>query len=135
MCGVDIVPAAVKRAQILHPGITFEVGDVTDPKFFPGNFHFVILSECWWYVIDKFHQTIENCLRALEPNGLLVIHQGFLRDGEQKYALDIAKGFDGALILLHACPHLQFVEGHYDDTGTRRLNHGLLMLRKIEHDD
>lgn len=138
MAGVDISPIAIKRAEILHPGIPFDVGDVRDPDFFPGTFHFVVLAQCWWYILsdlDEVLTVLNNCLRCLEPNGMLVVQQGFLKDGEQKYGCEIAEGFNGALFLLTSIPDLQLVECHYDDTGTRCLNDGLLLLRKVETEE
>jgi SAM-dependent methyltransferase len=126
MSGVDISPIAIKRAISLNPGISYEVGDIVDPDFFPGTFHFVVLSQVWYHLYDLF-QVLENCLRCLEPNGLLVLQEG--------YRPDCPGGFDATLLLLTSIPDLRLVEAHYDDTGTRCRNDGIIMLRKVETDD
>ena len=135
MSGVDISPTAIKRAMHLHPGIEFELGDVRAPDFFPGSYHFVILAQLWWYCLDDVEAVIASCLRCLEPNGLLVLSQGFLPSGKTQYGWEIADGFEGALKLLMGRPQLRLIEALYDDTGARCLNDGLIILRKVEHAD
>jgi len=132
MAGMDVSEIAIKRAEHYHPGIDFIRGDITADEFIPvGQFHFVILAQCWWYLLHKIDTVIRNCLFMLEPNGLLVISQAFLK--EQNYAVDIADGFDGAMDLLRKFPSLRLVEAHYDDTGLLVYHDGLLIFRKVDN--
>ena len=134
MTGMDVSDIAIRRAEQLHPGIEFIRGDVTVDDFVPvGQFHFVILAQCWWYILHEIDAVVKNCLSMLETNGLLIVSQAFLK--EQNYAQDIADGFEGALDLLRRFPTLRLVEAHYDDTGLLVYHDGLLIFRKVDIDD
>ena len=142
MVGLDISETALKRAVDLNPGIEYKRYDVTADYVLEdiGKFHFVILSQLWWYVLHEIDQVLINCSKYLEPNGLLVLHQAFIDD--QKYMKDVADGFDGALKLLMSynpgillehwkAPAFRLVEAHYDDTGLLCYHDGLIILRKV----
>jgi SAM-dependent methyltransferase len=132
MTGVDVSETAIERAAHLNPGNRYERYDITADYVLEdlGRFHFVLLGQCWWYVLHEFKQMLDNALHYLEPNGLLVLSQAFLK--EQRYAKDIADGFEGALRLLMAQPRLRLLEAHYDDTGMLCYYDGLLIFRKVE---
>jgi len=131
MTGVDVSESALERAEVLHPGINYVRGDITAEGFkCPGaQYHFLVLAQCWWYVLHEFEQTMQNCLDCLMPGGLFVLSQAFLK--EQKYGRDIADGFDGALKLLMSYPGVRLVEAHYDDTGLLCYHDGIVMMRKV----
>jgi SAM-dependent methyltransferase len=130
MTGLDVSETAVRRAQELHPGIPFLRGDITAEGFVPpGEFHFVILAQCWWYVLHELSLTLNNLASCIRPGGFFVLSQAFLK--EQRYAKDIADGFDGALRLLMAIPGLRLVEAHYDDTGLLCYHDGLIIMRRF----
>jgi SAM-dependent methyltransferase len=141
MTGMDVAEKAIQRAEHLNPGIEYFRYDVTEPYIIEqaGKFHFVVLGQCWWYILHELPTALRNCLNYLETHGLLVVSQAFLK--EQRYGKDIADGFDGALKLLMAFSanpmsakrSLQLVEAHYDDTGLLPYHDGLLILRKLDH--
>jgi SAM-dependent methyltransferase len=131
MVGLDISETAIKRARIMHPGIEFKVADITAEDLPDvGQYHFLVLGECWWYVLAELRQTLENCLLCLHPGGLFILQQAFIDN--QKYGRDIADGFDGALRLLMSRPNLRLVEAHYDDSGTLCFHNGLIFMRKVD---
>jgi len=78
----------------------------------------------------ELKQALENCKSYLMDNGLLILSQAFLK--EQRYAKDIADGFDGALKLLMNYPGLRLIEAHYEDTGLLPYYDGLIILRKVK---
>lgn len=130
MTGMDVSEIALKRAQKLNPGFSYLRGDITAEGFVPpSKFHFVILAQCWWYCLHEIDRTLQNCLACLEPGGLFVLSQAFLKN--QQYGLKIANGFDGALRLLMSFPELRLVEAHYDDTGLLCYLDGLIIMRYI----
>lgn len=131
MTGLDVSELALKRAAQFHPGIEYVRADITAERFAPpGQFHFVIMAQCWWYVLHELDRAVDNCLSCLHPGGVFVLSQGFLDD--QRYGKDVADGFDGALRLLMSHPGLRLVQCSYDDTGLLCLHDGLIMLRKID---
>lgn len=129
MTGLDISEVALKRARQMQAGIEFVQGDITNIDFaMPDSYHFVVLPQCWWYIVDKLRIAINNCIQCLEPNGLLVMSQAFPK---KDFAED-DETFDWALDSLRAFPSLQLVECHYDDTGLLAYHDGLIIMRKID---
>ena len=131
MVGMDVSETALKRANMLHPGIEYVLGDITKDGFVPPNeeFHFCILAQCWWYVMHKYETALENCKECLVDGGLFVLHQAFLK--EQKYGRDIADGFHGAVKLFMDYPGLRLIEASYEDSGELCYYDGLIILRKV----
>lgn len=126
--GLDISATAVRQATALHPGIRFVQGDVTADDFNACRFGYVIWAQILWYVLHRIDVAIDNTLRAIEPGGLFVVSQAFLR--EQRYGKDIADGFDGALRLFLSRPGLQLIEARYDVTGRYVHRDGLMVFRR-----
>jgi SAM-dependent methyltransferase len=131
MTGMDVSETALQRAERLNPGVRYLRYDVTEPYTIDdvGYQHFVLLGQIWWYILHEFNTAMRNCYDYLAPNGLLIISQAFLKD--QRYAKDIADGFDGALRLLMALRNFRLVEAHYDDTGMLCYHDGLIIMRKV----
>ncbi len=124
--GMDVSETAIEKATSRNPGMRFKVGDIT--KQAPvGQYDFIILAQCWWYVLHAVDAVINHCVSGLKRNGLLVISQAFLR--EQKYGNDIAEGIDGALRIIGRDNRLQLVAFRYDDSKTLIHHDGLLAYR------
>lgn len=100
--GVEVSREAVDKARALHKGdgrLRFHQGDVTAGDWgangpllgVSAEFDVVLLSEVLWYVIEKIEVTIANAWSALAPGGLLIISQGFMPEGQQRF---IPKGWE-----------------------------------------
>jgi len=143
--GVDVSSEAIKSAQRLHLLLMqdnprramresvhgqYLIGDITAGEFsVPGPpYDFVILAQCWWYVLHKIEAVIANALACLKPGGLFIVSQAFLK-GEQRYANDVAPGIRGALKLLEAYGMDRLIELRYDDRDLLVHHDGLLVFR------
>lgn len=130
--GMDISPTAIKQAYALFPKKSFMTGDITLPSFVLNNkFDIVILGQLLWYVMHQMETVLMNCHRLLNPEGILIVSQAFLR--EQLYGKDIIDGFPGLLemFMKYYPQRYTLVEARYDDT-QRYLHHdGVLALRKV----
>lgn len=129
--GLDISAAAVERARDVHPSLTFHVGDIATVDL-PPMFDVVMISQCLWYVLDRIDDVVANCARLVNPNGLLIISQAFLKT-EQRYGADIADGFAGMVALFHARFRETFrlIDASYFERKRLAHNDGLVAYRKI----
>ncbi len=134
--GMDICPAALAKAQQLHPGFNFYIANIMNtppapPNMF-GRYDCVILSQLLWYVLPQLGAVVQNAARFLSIGGLLVISQAFLRD--QRYGREHVDGFAGTLAhLVNRHQDLALIEARYEDSGAHPFNDGLLIARKLRH--
>lgn len=131
--GMDVSPTAIAKARELFPHINFHVGDITQPGVLgdlSGQYGVVVLGQVWWYILHQLEGAVDNCARLLRPGGLLVVSQAFLR--EQRYGVEIAHGFNGALRWFLAREGFwQVVEAYYEDKRPGKYQDGLIILRKL----
>lgn len=138
MTGVDVAPTAIKRATELNPGLDYRLADVTSENFIDGPltawrlkkaFDFVVLGQCWWYMLHALDQVIVNASVMLKDDGYLVVSQAFLK--EQNYGREIADGFEGACRIFMDKPGWRLLEASYDDTGKHPYHDGLIIVRCV----
>lgn len=73
--GIDRSKAMVDRANLLHPGNTYKVGDAEIPKAFSaGEFNLVTMYYFTIYYIHHKDQILKNIFNWLKPGGGFVIH-------------------------------------------------------------
>jgi SAM-dependent methyltransferase len=73
--GIDRSKAMVDRANLLHPGNTYKVGDAEEPKAFSaGEFNLVTMYYFTIYYIHHKDQLLKNIFNWLKPGGGFVIH-------------------------------------------------------------
>lgn len=136
--GMDISPTAVAVARALFPGLHFFVGDIRQLDELLFKVDCIILNQVIWYILEDFGQALVNCISHLNPNGVLVISQAFLKDGEQRYGKHMFDGFYGLDRYMRSMQEqyakvlpLRMIESRYDDTNDLIFNDGLLAFRKI----
>jgi SAM-dependent methyltransferase len=131
--GMDISPTAINKARELYKIRDFFVGDIREKTCMPedhaGFYNVVLLSQMLWYILERIDDAVSNALSLCAADGLLIVSQAFLKD-EQRYGVDIANGFPGALHLFSTrFPSLELVEARFD-TSTHSHNDGLMIFRK-----
>jgi SAM-dependent methyltransferase len=129
MTGMDISRTAVDFAKRQNNGIYVQ-GDIIRDKFDQfGPFRFVVWGQILWYVLHEIDRAIENTMKCLEPGGLFIVSQAFLR--EQKYGKEIADGFLGTLDLFRETysDRLTLLHASYDDEERYVHHDGLLIFR------
>lgn len=126
--GMDISDRAIRRAEALRTGVVFVTGDISSEKFLaPGRFGFVVWAQVLWYLLERIDTAIDNTLAMVEPGGLFVVSQAFLRD--QQYGREVADGFDGALARFLS-RGLHLIEARHDDADQLCHRDGLMIFRK-----
>lgn len=132
--GMDISTVAIEQAKTMFPNSRFVVGDVMGPcrDDDVSAFDMIILNQTLWYVLHELGDAIRHCCVALKPGGLFMISQAFLK-GKQRYGIDVADGFHGAVRLMvdRHRTRLRLIDARYDDSGTLAHNDGLLVFRKV----
>lgn len=131
--GLDISPSAIDAAAKWYPQHKFFVGDVTEPWFTVPKVKYdvIVLGQVLWYVMHVMEQVLTNCHAYLNPSGLLIISQGFIQEN-QRYGLDIAEGFPGALkLIMQYGKYFQLIESRYEDALPLPLNDGIITMRKV----
>lgn len=135
--GMDVSLNALRKAAEIwpeHRGLEWVHGDIsTQAPFNVAPFNVAIWSQMLWYVAASWTQltrAIDNTVAMLEPGGLLVVHQAFLPIGEQRYALDTAPGFDGALLVFMGQEELELLEARYRPDAVGGLHDGLMIFRR-----
>lgn len=128
--GMDISKTAIEKARSKNPMGSYTIGDITS-RSFPTvkRYDFLILAQCWWYIMHAMQQTVMNCLRSVKVGGLIILSQAFLQ--EQKYGNDIAEGIDGAMQMFARFKRLRLIHLQYDDTRTYLHHDGVLAYRVI----
>lgn len=74
----DISPAAIRRAQRLHPGVTFYADDITRAAFSPRrSYDLVVVRDLWWYVAAHLATVVRNINACVQAGGALYLAQSF----------------------------------------------------------
>ena len=73
--GIDKSQAMIDRATKLHPGNTFKVGDVEQPRTFSaGEFNLATMYYFTIYYVHQKEQILKNIFTWLKPGGGFVVH-------------------------------------------------------------
>jgi len=80
--GIDISPAAVRKAQKLFPRIRFEVLDISEDlmnKTGRGrrSYDLVIVRGLFWYVFPKIKKVCQNIVDLIDKKGYILVQQNF----------------------------------------------------------
>ena len=136
MVGVDVSETALKKAEHFNPGLNLRRADITSENFLEvfeswdiPRFHFLILGQCWWYLLHKLDLVLDNALGLLMSDGYLVLSQAFLK--EQNYGREIADGFEGAVNIFIKHPRMRLLEASQEDSGELCYYDGLIIARKV----
>ena len=130
--GLDVSSVALGRAKERFPNYHFVQADIMSRQLdIPGGYDCVVLNQVLWYVLLGLDTTVSNCHRLLEPGGVLIVSQAFLR--EQRYGREIVNGFHGLLgrFLTRHKSLFRLITTSYIDEGGHDLRDGLLVFSKI----
>lgn len=90
LVGIDISASATAALQKRFPGYTFYKRDLTEPglpRLVGRGFGLVTAIDMLYHVVDDagFPVALANLADALEPGGLLAIHDTFMHGGERDF--------------------------------------------------
>ena len=109
--GCDISKKAIEKAKVRFNNINFFVQNIKNDICDKDKFDVIILSSMIWYIVDDLQNCINNIIKSLKPNGLIIIQNIFLK--EQKYASEVFNGIDGLkefIIKLFNNKEIEFIE-------------------------
>ena len=134
--GADISDTAVQKAQHNFPALHFFQGDVTHKNFSGSQPHYdaVIINQVLWYVLEGFDGLLNNMVRMVKPQGVLMFCNAFMRT-PQRYGKDKIDGFDGLVRALvnHACAqHFQLIDARLTHDETLLYDDGYVVMRRVE---
>jgi SAM-dependent methyltransferase len=86
--GVDISQTAIKKAKLNYPDCNFQVGNISDERFYsPYTVDLIILSEITWYILEDLEKLLSFYKKNLK--GVYLLHHlVFYKKGHQKYGID-----------------------------------------------
>tara|TARA_Y100001963_G_scaffold56242_1_gene78720 strand:- start:62902 stop:63564 length:663 start_codon:yes stop_codon:yes gene_type:complete len=127
--GMDISQTAIDSATKNFRNCQFKQGSILKEPAPQNHYDCIILSQLLWYIIHDFSTAMNNCLSYLNPNGVIIITQAFLK-GEQLYAKDFCDGFKGLLSLLESdfSEKLTITFSDYDEQDNFIHHDGLIIL-------
>ena len=131
--GMDVSHIAIRKAPILFPDLNFIQGDICSSQTLPLiKYDIIILSQLLWYVLENLDLVFENCHSLLQPEGVLIISQSFMKT-PQKYGAHICNGFAGLMGYIEGFGNLFELHSADLDDGKEFLHKdGLVLLRKLE---
>lgn len=89
---IDISPTAIGKARERTTRVIYQVLDVTTEELMQDTYDLIVVSELFWYVLDRLNFVMQNLEGALCLGGRLMIIQQFYQPGQQKYGNEILSG-------------------------------------------
>lgn len=115
--GSDISEAALRKARLLFPDVSFVQGDIRKDRFIEcikESKDVILLNQLLWYVVNELNQVLLNTFSLLsDPSSVVVISQAFPR--QQRYGKDKLDGFEGAVKFFKTVSCLRLIECSYLD--------------------
>jgi len=125
--GVDIAPAAIKKAEQKYGnlGIEFKAIDIQkEYKNITEKFDLIVMSHLMWYILPNFRAIVNHLGKeVLKDDGHLLVNQAFYKSEEQKYGKEIISTVEEMLSLIRL-EVIEMIEIN------RLSNHGAIVLFK-----
>jgi len=124
--GLDISNTAIQKSSSEYKHLSFFNGNIFDYEF-TKKYSTIIISQCLWYILHEFDDTITNITSQLPKNGHILFSQAFLK--EQKYGVDVINGHQGLVDYFKNHDDYELTYYEYNQNGLVH-NDGTVLVRK-----